>query len=76
MKWKESIVSRSIGALLLVLSGYMFANDVEYATNFDTYKGGGVEHHEFTFTYLSVLIIGLVIFFFREFMKYVYRREY
>ena len=76
MNFKNIPVSRMVGVSLVILSIYMFQGDVSYDTSFDTYSRGGKEHHEFTFDHWVVLLVGLVFFFFKEFMKYVYRREY
>lgn len=76
MTLKKIPFSRVLGLALIALSIYMYVADKSYDTSFDTYSRGGKEHHEFTFSFGIVLAIGLVCFFFREFMKYVYKREY
>jgi hypothetical protein len=76
MRLKLPPLSRVAGLGLIVLAIIMFLKNQTYTTKFDTFSQGGREHHEFTFDYLKVLVIGLVIFLFKEFMRYVYHREY
>lgn len=76
MRLKLPTLSRVVGLALIVLSIFMYLKNWTYTTKFDTFSHGARAHHEFTFDYLKVLVIGLVIFLFKEFMKYVYHREY
>ena len=67
-----TILTRIIGLALLIFGIYMFLNDKEYSTSFDSYDGGGMQNHkEVTINYLKVIFVGLVVFFYREIRKYL-----
>lgn len=66
-----TIITRLIGLALLILGIYMFVNDKEYSTSFDSYNGGMQDHKEVTINYIKVVFVGLIVFFYREIRKYL-----
>ena len=73
---KKSIVytTRIIGALLFILAIYMYQNDIEFSSKFQMANrgfGSSSGPGDANINYIKVLIVSLIIFFYREIRKYL-----
>lgn len=70
-KKKRFPISRIIGLALIIWGIYMFVNDIEYKSTFDTFRGVQKEHRNLVINETKMIIVGVIIFFFREIQRYL-----
>lgn len=64
-------ISRIIGLILIAWAIYMYANDIEYKSTYEAYRGVYKEQQSISISYIKMGIVGLVFFFFREILRYL-----
>lgn len=65
------IFSRILGVALLLSSVYMFIQEKEFKSSFETFNGTIQAHKEVTLDYLKVGLVGLIAFFYKEIRRYL-----
>lgn len=66
-----TFITRLIGVLLIILAIYMYTEDIVYTSKFNMNRGLYQEHKEIFIQYWKVLIIGLIVLFCKEIMRYI-----
>lgn len=71
-KWKIwVIVTRILGLTLIVYGIYMYVNNIEHTSQFDRFNGVQMQHMTVSLNYVKTIIIGAILLFFREILKYL-----
>lgn len=69
-KWLRYSI-RLIGISMLLWAIWMYKEDISYSSSFDTYQGLHKEHKEIVIDHWKLGIIGLIITFSHELIRYL-----